>query len=263
MFTPEAMHGQKPFRIDAQLVGDTVLFCRWESEDMRTPKLPHPFCFAKSHELATSEQQIEGVTSCHRIVRYEFGRITMMVRFELDAVTHLPPSTSCADDEEKDRGDLVRLMSGASVKSGARPLPPITDVEGGIAIHRSTWPSPPLSSFIEKKTRAMKGELDYIDIYGQLVFSQTPNLFVARHVKGDFRTLEKLALGQGKLKDIAKVAEGVLDKVAGMLARMIEAVKEHEGVSFVWDGKGADVEVFEYLGQPQLSKQALGMMASC
>jgi hypothetical protein len=191
LFTPDAMYGPKPFRIDAQQIGNVVIFSRWEDPEMKPPKAPHPYCHSKSHELASMEQQLEGAVSCHRMVRYEIGGIAMMVRFELDAVTEAVPTVSRKGVSGTGNGtdSLAVAMRGTSVKVTLLPLPAHTELKAGITIHRTPYPSPPLSSFIEKKTRSAKGDLDYVDIYGQLVFSQTPHLHVARHNRGDFKTL--------------------------------------------------------------------------
>lgn len=74
MFTPDALHGQKPFRINSQLVGETVLFSRTEAQKMIMPQTPHPFCFAKSHQLATCEQQVEGAP---RVIRLSDTRLVV------------------------------------------------------------------------------------------------------------------------------------------------------------------------------------------
>lgn len=222
LFTPDAMYGRKPFRIDAQLVGDTVLFTRWENP-AQLVRETRPMCFSKLHELATVKQQMADVSSCHRIVRYTFGGINVMVRFELDAVTSV-------------QSDMPALPHA---------LPETWEQVGDFKVYRTDCSSPPLSTFIEKKTRSMHGNLDYIDIYGQMVFSQTPNLYVARHKSGHFEKLEMLALGQGRMKGVAEAAEEVLAKVAAMLREMVSVVKEHKEVSFVWSGQGERVDVWQ------------------
>lgn len=182
-----------------------------------------------------------------------------MVRFEVDAASSIPgPDTKSAVDKGED--DIVKMMGHTSVKSGLRPLPPCTEKLGGINIHRSPFPSPPLSTFIENKTRSVRGELGYGDIYGQLVFSQTPNLYVARHMRGNFQSLEKVKLGEGRLVRIADAADEVLGKVAAMLGEMISITKEHGGVSFVWSGKGMELGVWKFDGDPPLSDVAKEML---
>lgn len=110
-----------------------------------------------------------------------------MVRLELDTVSSNPSfAVKHHVSSGQEKNDIVMLMSNTSVKSGLRPLPPLTQNVGGIHVHRSEFPTPSLSTFIEYKTRSVRGDLDYGDIYSQLVFSQTPNLYVARHMRGNF-----------------------------------------------------------------------------
>ena len=253
LYTPDAMYGPKPFRIDAQKIENVVIFSRWENPQMKKPQTPHPQCYSKSHEFATMEQQLEGVVSCHRMVRYEFGGIDMIVRFELDAVTEAAPRFETDDS-------LVDAMRGTSIDSTLLPLPDHTETKAGLNIYRTSYPSPPLSSFIEKKTRSSKGELDYIDIYGQLIFSQTPHLYVARHTRGLFTSLEKVSLGEGKLRDIETSTTGIMGKVAGMIKEMMECVDEFGECSFVWKGEGSTVEVWRGEEQIGLSEEAREML---
>jgi hypothetical protein len=254
LYTPDAMYGPKPFRIDAQKIGNVVIFSRWEDPQMKKPQTPHPHCYSKSHELATMEQQLEGVVSCHRMVRYGFGGIDMIVRFELDAVAEAAPG-ACNDDRS-----LAEAMGGTSVKSTLLPLPRYTEIKAGITIYRTPYPSPPFSSFIEKKTRSAKGELDFIDIYGQLIFSQTPHPYVARHTRGYFSSLEKVSLGEGKLRDIAASTQGIMGKVAGMIGEMMDCVDEFGECSFIWKGEGSNVEVWRGEEQVGLSEEAGEML---
>jgi hypothetical protein len=247
IFNPTtAVYAPKPFRMDAQKVGNVIMFTRNEAADKRYAEKPHPFCYSKSHELATMRSQLKDTTSCHRLIRYEFGGIDMIVRFELDAVAQAGavPEIKSGSTTFKSLEDAI---SGMTLGNNDRQiqLPKHFESKAGIKVYRIPYPPAPLSSFIEKKTRTAKGQLDYIDIYGQLVFSLTPHLYVARHNRGNFQDLEQVSLGSGKLAKIAKDTEGVMGKVAGMLAEMMEVVHEFGEVSFVWSGQGGMVEVWK------------------
>lgn len=163
IFNPDGVYGPKPFRIDAQLVADVVLFTRWEKADKRQPAKPHPFCYSKSHELATMRSQLKGAVACHRLVRYEFfGGIDILVRFELDAVTDAvavatkvssasaSASTKMADIGLETLPGSLANMSISNKKNTQLPLPPIYDSKAGIKIYRTTYPSPPFI-FIHRK----------------------------------------------------------------------------------------------------------------
>lgn len=178
-----------------------------------------------------------------------------MVRFELDSATEAGPLEGSTNDNVTEHSNdvdcLTDAMRDTSVNDRLLPLPKCTEIKSGIKIHKTNYPAPPLSSFIETKTRSARGELDYVDIYGQLAFSQTPNLFVARHHKGYFQTLEKISLGEGILKDIAEATQETMAKTAGMIKEMMDTVEEFGEVTFVWSGEGTNVEVWK--GDPQIA----------
>jgi hypothetical protein len=257
LFTPGTVFDRKPFRIDARKIGNVVIFTRWETPDMRDPVPPHPSCYAQSYALATIKRQLERAVSNHRMVRYEFAGLQIVVRFQLDAVIEACPtqvdlSTSHGISVDSSTGSPMSSTSGRSLL----PLPKSSEDKNRFRIHRTPYPSPPLSSFMEKKTRSFKGKLDYVVIYSQLVFSQTPHLYVARHSHGHFSAVDKISLGQGELKDIAEATEGIMAKTAGMIKEMMNVVEEEGEVSFVWKGDGSIVEVWKGESQVQISEEA-------
>lgn len=252
LYTPDRMCGPKPFRIDAQKIGNVILLTRWEDPENRIGVMPERYCWSKSYHLATSRHRLQWGNSCHRILRYEFGGIEIMVRFELDS--------SVANATLDGHGDGSPDNTTTKNDDDLLPLPTATEIKAGITIHRTPYPSPPLSSFIEKKTRSTKGELDYVDIYGQFVFSQTPHLYVARHTSGYFSTLEKISLGQGKLRDIAKATEVMTGQAAGIIRAMMDCVGEFGECSFVWKGEGSNVEVWKGEEEVGLSEEAMEML---
>lgn len=254
------MYGPKPFRIDAQKIGNVVLLARWENSVNREPIQPRGFCWSQSHSIATMRQKLEGAGSSHGIVRYGFGGIEMVIRFELDAVTESSPKINEGGGDVERTGLHLKPLGLDSSRNDPLPLPKSTETKSGIRIYRTPYPTPPLSSYLEKKTRTINGELDYIDIYGQLVFSQTPHLYVARHTRGQFKTLEKVSLGQGKLRDIARSTEGIMAKSAGMIREMMDVVEEFGECSFVWKGEGSGVEVWKGEKQVGLSEEARVML---
>jgi hypothetical protein len=265
LYTPDRMYGPKPFRLDAQKIGNVVIFMRWENSADRAPVKPRGFCWSQSHSIATIKQQLEGVSSSHGIVRYQFAGIEMMVRFELDAVTEAAPKMRnvYGEGEEIERMDrCLDSMRRTPVgeEKGLMSLPPSNEYKGGIKIHRTPYTTPPLSSYLEKKTRSSKGELDYVDIYGQLIFSQTPHLYVARHTRGNFTSLEKVSLGKGKLRDIEISTTGIMGKVAGMIKEMMECVDEFGECSFIWKGEGSNIEVWRGEKQIGLGEEAREML---
>jgi len=192
----------------------------------------------------------------------------MVVRFELDGVIESAKYNG-SSKKAANKGsvtsadDLADLLGGAKLKPKYLPLPIPKVHASGLKVISTNYDSPPQSSYLEIKTKSYKMEIDYPNIYGQLFFSQTPNLYIARHDKGDFsaRNVEKLSLdGQGIMKRMEKQCEVAVGKTGTMVKRMVEVVKQHNKVAFVW--RGAEVQVWKADdgAVPSLSDEALEIL---
>ncbi|EEB91657.1 hypothetical protein MPER_09952 [Moniliophthora perniciosa FA553] len=118
----------RDFRIDLQLAGKTVLFNRWEKQTKeQMPGYTYGFNFEKVNTKQRGD--CERSTGHHRIVKYDFGGIKMVVRFEVDACLqkpsadhqkfkHLPYSSSSSADDALDSitaGLASTTLSSSSV----------------------------------------------------------------------------------------------------------------------------------------------------
>ena len=79
-------------------------------------------------------------------------------------------------------------------------------------------------------------------------------------MRGNFQSLEKIKLGEGRLEGIAEAADEVLGQVVALLEEMIGITKEYGGVSFVWSGEGMGLGVWEFDGHVPLSEVAKEML---
>lgn len=87
------------------------------------------------------------------------------------------------------------------------------------------------STLIELKTRAAHRPLDWAEVYPQLYLSQTTYLYLAKHNRGNFGTVEKIQLAGDSMKVYAEQAEVGMGKLEVVLTQVLEAVrKEGEGV---------------------------------
>ena len=236
--TPPASRDALEWRIDAECVGRTVLFTRWERNSVRKPggAAPNRGWRYEFHATATESARkgAERSEGCHRLVRYCFGGMNVLVRFEIDASLPTESEQQHAGEESGKRPDeqsLNNLMNSLVIDRS--PETPLED--SPIRIIPSNLAHPPQSSLIEIKTRKWTRALDPTDTYGQLVFSQTPHLFVGRHKDGDFGVapIDKLDLDGEEMVAVGREQRGVMEGVRGMLEQMMEVVRERGRVSFV------------------------------
>jgi len=112
----------------------------------------------------------------------------------------------------------------------------------GVSITRTTPRKVvPQTSLIELKTRAARREVDWAEIYPQLYLSQTALLYIAKHERGNFNTLEKVELGSESMQTHARRAEQGVAKLKLVLQDILDAAKKEDmgvGLSLVAkDGK--------------------------
>ncbi|WWC86928.1 uncharacterized protein L201_001808 [Kwoniella dendrophila CBS 6074] len=233
LFTPATIYTQnKAWRIDGEIVGDTVLFTRWESSKDMKPRRPE-FSWSHQYDLVATDNPVPNSIQSERLVKYKFAGLVMIVRYEIDAA--LPPSsTSTKTISSKNK----TLSPQETITT------PHFDPESGLNISKTPETRyPKQSELIEMKTRTIKRDIDFEDAYGQMVFSQISNLYYSRHDQGDFKwPTQKFEMGKGKFKSLAKSAEEPIKKVGKLLNEMIKLIRHHKDkgkISFVWSGEYA------------------------
>ncbi|VDC03144.1 unnamed protein product [Peniophora sp. CBMAI 1063] len=167
------------FRIDVDLFGDrTMLF----SEVARTFQFDdkHPG-FGARFEVETTDAVpgCEASKGHHRIVRYNFGGLNLVVRFECDARVDMPSgatsSTQATEQPYKpNRNSPYILRAGAIPAQDAIVEIKTTKGKTGTGGLRQTWPSN-----------------KWTDVAAQLLLSGTERLHTGMHVDGNFYVVEE------------------------------------------------------------------------
>ncbi|KZT69562.1 hypothetical protein DAEQUDRAFT_690723 [Daedalea quercina L-15889] len=228
----------KEFRIDMQLAGrNTVLLNRWEKKTREEPNPRYStfgFSFERQSTYKAPGMEQAAATAYHRIVKYDFDGLTMVVRFEVDACTPPPSPTSAQGTRRQtastDVDSLSSMLSGLAVASGAGKGPKI-DKDSSTAeldVIRA-GERVPQSSLIEMTTRSRTNALNYdwIEAYPQLFLSQTPNHYLAVHNRGEFESIQKRALGDPELKRVEAQLQGSFRRLANALKTIQNIVVEH------------------------------------
>ncbi|KAG2109056.1 uncharacterized protein F5147DRAFT_693865 [Suillus discolor] len=233
---------EKDFRIDIDVAGTTCLFTRLEAQN--TDTVQGFMGYAHEYEKAATRvtRGCERATGHHRMISIDIGELKVLLRFTIEACTS---STNDTNDED----DLLAAFSGlgiggASVSSSRDTKKPQATVPTvrGVTI-RQTTPRKvvPQSSLIELKTRAARREIDWAEVYPQLYLSQTAFLYIAKHERGSFNTLEKVELGSESMQTHARRTQQGVAKLKLVLQDILDAVKKEDvgvGLSLVAkDGK--------------------------
>ncbi|KAL5519749.1 hypothetical protein ACEPAG_1409 [Sanghuangporus baumii] len=215
------------FRIDLQLSGSTVLFTRYESTKVEVES--GRLGFGRNFEQYTTKRLAgcESSTGHHRIITYDYGRLKLLVRFEVDACLH----NDTATQDRRDRPEAMRSIPGDSLqgilaalgKMSIRSDDKIKIISRGVLV--------PQSSLIELGTKSARGmELEGIDwqeYFPQLLLSQTPHHHLGVHEKGYFRRIDARALNDSVLSVQQQRQQPAFDKLHILLQKIKELVVAH------------------------------------
>ncbi|KAK4460748.1 hypothetical protein QBC42DRAFT_271706 [Cladorrhinum samala] len=249
-----------PFRIRVEAVagrGDgrkgTALFTRADPESVET--IVGFKGYARNFEKAyTKKRGGIGTTGYHRIVGYNFGGLRCVVRCEADGYV---------GDESADDGLLSAAVRGLSLGSSSESQE--TTTATGLTILTSGHKEDvDVSSTIEIKTRAASRTLDMDEAYGQLWVSQTPKLAVGYHRRGVFTDVQVRDVA-GDLARWEAVNRRPLEKLAGLLARIIDVAKQTGGSGRAvveYTGGSSLRIVADDNGQPALPKDLYAKWAN-
>ncbi|KAH9947480.1 hypothetical protein B0H21DRAFT_789871 [Amylocystis lapponica] len=229
----------KEFRIDTQLAGErTVLLSRWEKRTREDNSMGYGFNF--EHENSTPAPGCERGTGHHRIVKYDFDGLTVVVRFEVDACLPAPSSrttTAKPSASSTNPDDLSDLLSGLKIA----PSAPSTQIAPKSSLDQDSGKGAPdvkiiragtqvpQDSVIEMTTRSKMNavQFNWTDAYPQLYLSQTSHHFLAVHERGRFDTITKRTLGDPELKRVDANGQPGFKKLRKLLQDIQELVVEH------------------------------------
>ncbi|XWW92786.1 hypothetical protein V2A60_000713 [Cordyceps javanica] len=216
------------FRILVEVVGTTVHFIRRE----KSPREIIPDVFGYGHTFPESyttwDKSVRGSASHQRILKYHFGGLTLLVRFEGDGYLPHHASASLFKDagrEKKvDAASVDDLVASLSVSHKAPSTNgSLTISDGGHAV--------PSRAVFDLKTRSVHRKADEDGIIAKemprLWLRQMPTLILAYHEKGVFRDINVKDVRAGVDKWQEENQE-ILARFAGLLGRIVDFAREHK-----------------------------------
>ncbi|OJD15899.1 hypothetical protein AJ78_03878 [Emergomyces pasteurianus Ep9510] len=239
------------FQCFAHLVGDTVFLVRKE----RTPNELIQGVYGYGHtfpEAYTSwDKSVKGSSTNQRIIRYQFGRFTFLVRFEADGClgSMMAPKAQVHKEKlpsnQKGASDLDILTREAESitidKTIARETESLQVQHAGYDV--------PQSAIFDLKTRVSRKHIKMDEILPRLWVRQIPNFVVAYHDDGAFDPdhIQVKAVKQDVdswemenetvLLRLVKVFESLVKVVKGSKKKNLLVHRSKEGLLEVWDTK--------------------------
>ncbi|KAL9110262.1 MAG: hypothetical protein Q9227_005169 [Pyrenula ochraceoflavens] len=211
---------EKPCRFNIDCVGSTVFFVRKEISPATL--IPDVRGFGHSFpESYTTWEDRDDCLSHQRIIRYDLGGLSCLVRGEIDG--YIP------DNAQPGPTGSSFANSPQTLSSSSQD----TSLENDTLLNILHSPSPPhpipQSSIFDLKTRSMKrhpAPLD--DIIPRLWLAQIPTLILAYHHSGLFTDIE-VRDSQLLIREWQHENASSLRIFVHTLKKIIDIAKEHEG----------------------------------
>lgn len=214
------------FRIDIELVGNTMLFTRWEKSSKENIQGFHGFGHEFEKKFTKFPKSLEKSTGHHRIIEYQLGSITVLLRFEVDGYQQTAsPSTPASTSID----DLTTKMQATRLDSKTKKVAPSTFTTGLTVINDGF--DVPHESVLELKTRAAHKPLKIGEAVYQLWFAQVQLLKVGYHVRSKgFTTLHEVNFKtNGTFAKFEEEKGHDLKKLIVLLEKIRDVVKNVEG----------------------------------
>jgi hypothetical protein len=171
----------KTFRFNVEVVGETVFFIRKENDPKEVIKDIRGFGHTFPEAYTTWEHSVKGSETHQRIIRYVFGGLNCLVRFESDGYLREAPAANDTTPAKTtvNQDDLFQAFESAVISQ-----PPSTTISKPDAVRIKYGGSAvPQQSIFDLKTRSgkHKREIDMSDIHPALWIKQVSNFIVAYH----------------------------------------------------------------------------------
>ncbi|KAK1144125.1 hypothetical protein N8T08_005787 [Aspergillus melleus] len=170
----------KKFRVLVEVVGSTVFFLRRENSPTEIIPDVRGYGHTFPEAYTTWDRDVRGSESHQRVIRYRFGEVECLVRFEADG--YFRDRCNDASDTPRPRDSAITSLLGQATVSPHEP-----EDTGSLEIQDAGHVIPQAAIF-DLKTRSIKRKHDDImaEELPRLWVSQTPNFLVVFHKNGRF-----------------------------------------------------------------------------
>jgi hypothetical protein len=149
--------------------------------------------------------------SHQRIIRYRFGEVNCLLRFESDGYLKEKAAPEPAKAKQSKETDLSELTEALVVSERST-------TKGDKLIIESAGREIPQDAIFDIKTRSSRSEIKMEEIYPRLWLSQIPNFIVAYHTSGKFTTPEP--------RNVQAEIQGWEHQNAGLLRRYYALIRK-------------------------------------
>lgn len=224
------------FRILVEKVGNTVFFICRENSPTELISGVRRYGHAFPEANTTWKAPIKGSSSHQRLIRYKFGGLDFLVRFEADGYIKESASPSPVVTSSKNKSDrdvsvdsLAGLLSGLTVPTqSAGSATSLLIKEGGTLVDQQR--------IFDLKTRSIKSRFlkDHLEEQPpRLWISQIPNFILAFHTIGVFKPEDtEVKDVRSEIDEWERTHSQDLARLAALVHEIIELVSASDDYKF-------------------------------
>ena len=212
----------KSFRFVIEKAGSTIFFVRRENSPTQLIPDVRGYGHTFPEEYTSWGKGLAGAESHQRIIRYTFGGLRFLVRFEADGYIR-------KDEDEADSiseppievDDLIGMLQAQQPVADGKCL----NIErGGRWIPQEDIIDIKTRSAFDYKTRTIKKEIDMTDLTPRLWLSQIPTLVVGYHERGLFDDIRVRSMRE-EIVQWERDNEVQLRKLVSLLHELIDCAR--------------------------------------
>lgn len=225
------------FRFNVEFIGNSVFFVRKENTPAEVIQGLYGYGHTFPQAYTQWEADVKGSASHQRIVRYKFGGLRCLIRFESDGWlperlageelalakcdTCLPKVDNEADNEDSAFASLLEATNSVSI---SQKIPTAKD---GLKINHGGRKIPQKSVF-DLKTRSTIRRIDMADVLPRLWAIQTQNFLIGYHKAGLFDEIIIEDVHQD-IKDWEMDNESALRQLNATVRRILKIARTSNG----------------------------------
>lgn len=224
---------ERNFRFGVEMIGLSVFFVRKEASPMELIQGVYGFGHTFPEAYTNWDAGVEGSASHQRLVKYQFGGLGFLVRFESDGYLNdkIEPAehkqqVSASDLSQAAATDMLSLLQGADSLGVTQKVQMSQgDVKVELKGHMV-----PQSAVFDLKTRSAKTnrEIDMNAVLPRVWVTQTPNFVIGYHKAGYFDDVRVQDVRE-KVRDWETENGELLGRLESTIRRIIEAAKSSAG----------------------------------
>ena len=229
----------RDFRLDLELVGETLLFTSWEKAAKSYINDSNGYGHEFEKALGTYPKSFRWSRGHHRVIRYSLAGMRILLRFEADGYLPSNDISTVSSFKPVVRRHRSENTAIQSLHADSQPVESrLNVIPGGNDI--------PHNSLVELKTCNESRWLTTSKVIDQLWFGQVRHLKIGYHNDGMFERIDERDFQDNEeFQRFGRIKGPELRKMIDVIVNLRRMMKEHETVEAVLMYEGKSLHLYK------------------